>query len=270
MRTGIVMSQRSLLPSETMKYLTPMILVLLALACTIPPVHAQFDCTISDGKVTITGYSGSGGEVVIPDTIEGLPITSIGYGAFYQKGLVTSVTIPNSVISIETEAFRSCTSLTSVTIGNSVTTIGDGAFGACGGLGAVYFQGDLSPLVDRDIFDENGCHIYPYHACVNATVYYLPGTAGWERTFLNFRTAPWVRPDPVILDFGPSFGVGANGFGFRISWATNADVVVEAATDPASPIWSPVATNSLVDGWSDFTDPDLTSSLPRFYRLRSP
>ena len=32
--------------------------------------------------ITITGYTGSGGDVILPDTINGLPVTSIGASAF--------------------------------------------------------------------------------------------------------------------------------------------------------------------------------------------
>jgi hypothetical protein len=78
-----------------------------------------------------------------------------------------------------------------------------------------------------------------------------------------------VRPDPVILDFGPHFGVQTNGFGFRIAWATNANVVVEACTDLAHPAWSAVSTHALKDGWVDFRDPDWAMHPVRFYRVRA-
>src|ERR1017187_1892992 len=54
----------------------------------------------SDGtNVIITGYTGSGGDVTIPETINGLPVVSIGDWAFYGASL-TSVTIPNTVKNI--------------------------------------------------------------------------------------------------------------------------------------------------------------------------
>ena len=50
---------------------------------------------------------------------------------------MTSINIPNSVISIENLAFYNCTSLTSIDIPNSVTSIGNSAFKGCTGLTSV-------------------------------------------------------------------------------------------------------------------------------------
>ena len=100
------------------------------------------------------------------------------------------------------------------------------------------------------------------------TVYYLPGTTGWGTTFGDRPTAPWVLPSPVILTLAPNFGIQTNAFGFRISWATNASVVVEASTGLVNPVWSTVSTNVLVNGWSDFRDAEWTNYPARFYRVR--
>ena len=64
--------------------------------------------------------------LVIPGTLGGYPVTAIGTAAFKYDN-ITSVTIPNSVITIGTDAFYG-DSLTSVTIPNSVTTINTNAF----------------------------------------------------------------------------------------------------------------------------------------------
>jgi hypothetical protein len=65
-------------------------------------------------------------DLVIPESIDGFVVTTIGYGAFSDNQL-TSVTIPDSVTSIGNYAF-SYNQLTSVTIPDSVTSIGYGAF----------------------------------------------------------------------------------------------------------------------------------------------
>jgi hypothetical protein len=384
-----------------------LLLLLPLVLSTLPAaVQAQFDYAITNGTVTVTRYTGSGGDVTIPDTIDGLAVTSIGDGAFFQctsltgvtipHGLayigeaafcgcasLTSITIPNSVTTIGACAFSSCTSLTAVTIPNSVrhwltievtggaprsdafsfctnltsltladgipsipsfafagcssltnftipssvTNIGPCAFGWCpsltsvtipnsvtsigywafikcsnlmevtvgsgvtylgGGafedctslrtvtictgvtsiegwvfcrctnLSGVYFRGN-APSLGMDVFD----------GADRATVYYLLGTTGWDSTFGGRPTTPWWLPYPVILTTAPHFGVPTNGFSFIISWATNASVVVEAATDLNNPTWSPLGTNALAEGWSQFSDPQWMNCAARFYRVVS-
>ena len=77
-------------------------------------------------SVRITNYLGDKWEVGIPSTIQKLPVTHIGSGAFSEKKL-TSVTLPNSIIEIGEKAFAD-NQLTSITIPNSVIIIGDEAF----------------------------------------------------------------------------------------------------------------------------------------------
>ena len=188
-------------------------------------------------------------------------VTSFGDFAFCQCTNLTSVTIPDSVRSIGAYAFEQCPSLTNVTIGDGVTSIGDYAFWASWeshGLTGIYFKGN-APTCGLNIFEGDD----------HATVYYLPGTAGWGQTFGGRRTALWFLPNPLILP-GTSFGVRANRFCFIISWATNIPVVVEACTNLANPLWSPVRTNIITGGSSYFSDPQWTNYPDRFYRLRSP
>jgi len=71
------------------------------------------------------------GSLLIPSTIDGYPVTSIGRRALAEYTGLSSVTIPNSVTSIGTEAFLNCMWLTSVTMPNSLTSIGEGAFDRC-------------------------------------------------------------------------------------------------------------------------------------------
>ena len=55
------------------------LLLLLTLPAT---VQAQFIFTTNNGAITITGYTGAGGAVTIPDMTNGYPVTSIGNQAF--------------------------------------------------------------------------------------------------------------------------------------------------------------------------------------------
>lgn len=64
---------------------------------------------IENGEVTITGCDiTAGGNLVIPETIEGYPVTTIGYRAFYECANLFSVTIPEGVTYIAKNAFSYC------------------------------------------------------------------------------------------------------------------------------------------------------------------
>lgn len=66
------------------------------------------------------------------------------------------------------------------------------------------------------------------------------------------------------------FGVLSNRFGFNIKWANSRVVVVDGCTNLANPIWSPLQTNILTNGWSNFSDPKWSNLISRFYRIRAP
>jgi hypothetical protein len=115
---------------KTLKLLP--LLLLLALPAVVQA--EDYTYTTNNSTITITGYTGSGGDVAIPATINGLSVTSIGDWAFSYNTKLTSVTIPNSVANIGFGAFYQCTSLSSVSIPDSVIGIGAYAFAFCSGL----------------------------------------------------------------------------------------------------------------------------------------
>ena len=111
---------------------------------------------IIDNSVTITGYDKSiSGAYIIPNTIEGYPVTKIGLAAFAGCNLLTSISIPDSVTLIYTSAFTNCTALKSVTIGNGVLNIWGGAFSGCTALESVTI-GDSVIKIDEATF--RGCN----------------------------------------------------------------------------------------------------------------
>ncbi len=156
--------------------------------------------SITNGAITITGYTGAGGAVSIPSTINGLPVTSIGTNAFEGTSL-TSVTIPASVTNIGEYAFWDCYSLTAITadpnnpayssvagvlfdkgqttliqcpggitgsytIPASVTSIGDYAFWGCSSLTAITVDANNSVYssVAGVLFDKSQTTLIQYPA----------------------------------------------------------------------------------------------------------
>ena len=70
-------------------------------------------------------------KLYIPNEFNGLPVTGISANAFKKIKTITSVFIPDSIITIGQEAFYECTYIESVTIGNNVLSIGQKAFANC-------------------------------------------------------------------------------------------------------------------------------------------
>ena len=122
-----------------------MALLLLAVLCISLPTKAQaatygsLTYEVENGEVTITDCDeNASGELIIPDTIDGYPVTGIGAWAFEYCYDLTSVTIPNSVTSIGEWAFVYCDNLISVTIPESMISIGEYAFYSGDSLNNVY------------------------------------------------------------------------------------------------------------------------------------
>ena len=93
-----------------------------------------------DGQgVMITSYKGKSTTVVIPDTIEGLPVTQIGENSpyamrvfshtMYEKSKNTpyTITVPKSVKILGTEAFKGIKGKINIDL-NNITSIGKEAF----------------------------------------------------------------------------------------------------------------------------------------------
>lgn len=109
-------------------------LLLLLWTLSPPSVLAQFNYTIADGTATITQYTGPGGQVDIPTTLGGFPVSHIGGWSFQNRTAVTGVTIPGSITRIGTNAFVGCSGLTQFHIPETVTQVDDGAFANCRSL----------------------------------------------------------------------------------------------------------------------------------------
>jgi hypothetical protein len=131
-------------------------LLLLQLLLALPArTKAQFAYEVTNGTVTIAGYTGRGGAVVIPSEVNGVPVTNIGDDAFAGCTNLISVTIGNTVTNIGDDAFAGCSGLRNVTIPGSATTgsnsfisIGELAFSLCSSVTNVTISKSVSSIGD--------------------------------------------------------------------------------------------------------------------------
>ena len=104
----------------------------------------RYETASVDGEtvhtLTLTGYAGSGGEVIIPDG----PAV-IAERAFLGKAL-TAVTVPEGVTTIRSWAFENCAALENVHLPDTLTAILNGAFKSDAKLTAVNFPAGLTVL----------------------------------------------------------------------------------------------------------------------------
>lgn len=83
--------------------------------------------------ITLTKYMGNKTDVVVPTELDGLPVTEIGAGCFAETSVV-SVTVPDSILVIESGAFSKCAALTSVTLPEEMLYLGSQVFAECTSL----------------------------------------------------------------------------------------------------------------------------------------
>ena len=91
---------------------------------------SDFAYTAADGEVTITDYIGTSEHVLIPDTIDGLPVTALGHRAFYEK-TVTTVVVPDSVTEIGDLCFSGDNYLVSLKLPDGLAELPYAALESC-------------------------------------------------------------------------------------------------------------------------------------------
>jgi hypothetical protein len=110
------------------------------------PSLSPFTYTNNGTGQTITGYTGTGGNVVIPATIGGVAVTAIGKNAFQSNSNLTVVTIPEGVTAILDGAFAGCSGMTAITLPNSLTSIGNYVFDGCSSLGSIIIPDGVTSI----------------------------------------------------------------------------------------------------------------------------
>jgi len=187
--------------------------------CTLP-IQAQaedFNYSINEGIVTITGYSGPGGEVVIPSSIAGLPVVYFGW-IFAERSDLTSVIVPATVPTIGSGAFRGCSNLTNIVISDGVISIEESALEGCTSLKNVYIPASVAYIEagyrDGFVFTAaafDGCSSLsailvdsanPFYSSVDGVLFSKDQTKLIR--YPAGKTGPYTMP-PGVQDIGIAF-----------------------------------------------------------------
>ena len=130
------------------------VMAVVCAVCAGAETYQDFEYSaLDDGRVKITGYNGGAETVVIPDTIDGKSVTSIGRRAFEGCTNLKSITIPNSVTEMGRRAFSGCSSLTGIAIPDSVTEIGKYAFDGCKSLTSITIPDGVTSIGDGAFYN---------------------------------------------------------------------------------------------------------------------
>lgn len=127
---------------KTMVVLGVVLAALSLMAETETVNGVEWTYSVADGHANVGGVekyvsavsSSTSGAIKIPSTLGGYPVTGIGDYAFFSCRGLTSVTMPDGVISIGDSAFYDCRKIMHIVIPESVTNIGSSAFSGCSGL----------------------------------------------------------------------------------------------------------------------------------------
>ena len=91
-------------------------------------VSGGFTFSIYRTYAEVTGYSGSEAELVIPESVAGVPVRLIGESSFQNKTFLKKVTLPSGTRVIDRFAFDGCASLSEVVFNDGLESVSDYAF----------------------------------------------------------------------------------------------------------------------------------------------
>lgn len=130
------------------------------------PVTEQeaFTYTVSNKQVTITHYKGDHETVVIPETIDGMPVVKIAAHAFLNCKFKT-LYLSRNLLTIDDNAFLGCKQFTTLYMCDTPSKMTDAAFSNCKELQKLYMLACIDP---RYSTSNNGTYKIKYQRLLTA------------------------------------------------------------------------------------------------------
>jgi hypothetical protein len=79
--------------------------------------------TVDNSFVAITGYTGTGGQVTVPSELGGYTVSELGISAFSENSLITGISIPAGLVTIDLGAFDGLSGLTRIDVDENNTSL---------------------------------------------------------------------------------------------------------------------------------------------------
>ncbi|MBR5302835.1 MAG: leucine-rich repeat domain-containing protein [Clostridia bacterium] len=152
----------------------------LMLCLAFPLAQAQtegdFAYTVRGGSAVITAYTGSAAHLIVPDMLDGYPVTAISYCAFRNCTSLLHVTLPDGILTIGSNAFQNCTALMQIDLPASLVTIGTHAFYRCANLTQITLPESIERLQGYSFYGCSAVRLCdPYgHAALTLSAFGYP------------------------------------------------------------------------------------------------
>lgn len=101
---------------------------------------------VAENGACITKYAGEEETVILPEMLDGYPVTEIGNQLFLGRENLVSVTLPKGLTSIGEKAFFDCCNLSGIVLPDGLLSIGDEAFARCVALDSIMFPEGLKSI----------------------------------------------------------------------------------------------------------------------------
>ncbi|MDN5308551.1 MAG: hypothetical protein PWP16_1914 [Eubacteriaceae bacterium] len=162
------------------------------------------------GGIKITAYSGSGGNVDIPASLDGKTVLEIASDAFNGNNALMGVNLPSTVTTLGLRAFYNCPNLKSVFLGNGLTTIGNGSFWGATSLNSIIVPASVTTIgyaafsncteLNKITILNNTVNFgaQVFGTIPNLTIYGYTGSTADSYAYANLR--PFVALPPSYVD----------------------------------------------------------------------